>query len=146
MTKVLYLDFDGVINTTKGEFISSCIQELNRIVEETKCEIVISSMWRYGNTLPQLIGYLRNAGFKYSNSIVDVTPKLDVKHPETGFTEAVPCRGIEILAHAKMTGVDRWIAVDDMHDIYMQFNLVQTNYDNGLTKELADKAIEMLNT
>ena len=64
MKKIIFLDFDGVLNTEhnqnmllyKGKtwkdkhgafFDPKAAAELNRIVEETKADIVIESSWKY---------------------------------------------------------------------------------------------------
>lgn len=64
MKKIIFLDFDGVLNTEhnqnmllyKGKawkdkhgafFDLKAVAELNRIVEETKADIVIESSWKY---------------------------------------------------------------------------------------------------
>ena len=44
--KVVFLDFDGVINTHEGAWDSAAIARLNRITDATGAVIVVSSSWR----------------------------------------------------------------------------------------------------
>ena len=61
--KVLFLDIDGVINRFKfnsdGDLDNTldedCIEQLRRIVEETKCSIVISSTWKVKNSMMDVL-------------------------------------------------------------------------------------------
>jgi len=147
--KYLFLDFDGVLNTNNNYTLSTfdpvTILALNKIVENTNCNIVISSSWRENNTLIKLKKYLQDSNFLYPERIVDVTPTLSVRDPETGYIDIAPCRGLEILAYVRVLRIKQWVAIDDMTDEYMRYNLVQTNYENGLTDALANIAIEKLN-
>ena len=68
--KVIFLDHDGVtclstewgsrfknkegLDSTFDRFNDKAIKVLNKIIEETDCEIVISSDWRFHATLEQM--------------------------------------------------------------------------------------------
>jgi len=64
--KILFLDLDGVICTTscygRGtdnkwgtyRFDSKCVSTLNFIIQETGCEIILSSDWRFHYTLQEI--------------------------------------------------------------------------------------------
>jgi len=41
--KILFLDFDGVLNHGAGPFHPECVRELNRITDMTGAEIVVHS-------------------------------------------------------------------------------------------------------
>ena len=141
---VIYLDFDGVLNIESGLFNKNCISNLNRIVENIQCSIVISSSWRYSFSLDRLKLELLNNGFNHPERIVDVTPNLEIVNPETDIVDDFPCRGLEILSHVRVNKIKKWIAIDDCCDGYMKYNLIQTTYKDGLTEQLAYKAIKML--
>lgn len=88
MKKIIFLDFDGVLNTEhnqnmllyKGKawkdkhgafFDLKAVAELNRIVEETKADIVIESSWKYlGLEAMRQMWRDRNM----PGNVIDVTP------------------------------------------------------------------------
>ena len=87
MRKILFLDFDGVLNSENwcyspaakhwyGVFglDSEKITLLDEIVERTGCEIVISSSWRAGKTVADLKFILSYFGMKNVDAVVDKTP------------------------------------------------------------------------
>jgi len=142
--KFLFLDIDGVLRTQRSIDASNqtpeqvdieCIAELNRILEETTAEIVVSSTWRlFGEA--KICKYLRQWGVR--TRILSVTPALrDVS------------RGREIEVWFQDRGMDFskqvFVILDDDADMdYLKPYLVQTTFQLGLTKELADEAIRRL--
>lgn len=90
--KVIFLDFDGVLNSEIWykrrfnemdmdsivskypyyEFDPLAMQQLNRIIEETSAKVVISSTWRIGRTVDELQQLLNMVGFE--GEIIDTTP------------------------------------------------------------------------
>ena len=147
--KVIFLDFDGVLNNTeslrfprtpvkssKHRYSTAhpaCIAALNRIVSETDARIVISSTWR-GIGLAVLFEVFHQWGIKAMT--VGYTP-LD------GFRE----RGEEIAEWlSPHPDVSSFVIMDD-GDAMGQLNhrLVQTDYEQGLTMADADRAIAILN-
>lgn len=89
MRKILFLDIDGVVCTefNKKEYYlgedkslfewyimnPSCIEHLNTIVQQTSCEIVISSSWRKSFTVKELQDVFEENGFKYPEKIIGCT-------------------------------------------------------------------------
>lgn len=116
-----------------SEFNPESCKILNRIIEETGCEIVLSSSWR-------LDGENRlNSLFKHFDlpKIYSTTPCLNT------------ARGIEInawlAAHPEVT---KYVIVDDDSDMekHQLPYFVKTNpYESGLDNEIAEKIIKILN-
>ena len=149
--KYLFIDIDGVVNSTAffkrreelkeykelsfplDSFDKDAISLLNYIIDNTDAKIVISSDWRFDE---DLIPCLKYHGLKYE--IYGITP-YD-KHYR---------RGIEIqkfLLNEK--DVETYCIIDDIinHLLPTQYDyIVHTSFSDGLTKELADKAIKILN-
>lgn len=157
--KVLFLDVDGVLNcwTTKEltlhgyKFVErKFVKRVKRIVDETGCKIVLSSTWRKGyyDLLKDKVSdedatdaddyvLLHNMFQFYGIEIYSHTPMLNESH-----------RGLEIEEWLKNTTdeVERFVILDDDIRVYPYTeNLVATFLDSGLTEELTDKVIKMLN-
>ena len=160
--KILFLDFDGVLNcsvtfarrsakiaaegmpddkedwklTHLDEFL---IPNLNPIVEQTKCKIVVSSSWRIGYDLATLAKWLAKKGFKYPETIIDRTPTI----PLVDYS-----RGTEIKTwlskHPEVTGYA--ILDDDIEDILPlhPMNTIRTSGQKGLTPDKAADVIMVL--
>jgi len=145
--KVIFLDVDGVLNYSecwsrpeskgKGTLIwdKDCIAQLNRIVKETGAKIVLSSTWRLYQDHYNAVLYQMNI----EGEIIDKTTDL------RNFDNAQ--RGDEIdawLSHHPE--VEKFVILDDDADMkHLLPFLIQSNFNKkGLTKKLADKAIEML--
>lgn len=122
--KVIFLDFDGVINSQKfyhkrhrmlmsGElthkqmavdypfwdFCPELVNNLNKIVKLTGAKVVVSSTWRKGRRLGDLQAILNMIGFK--GEVIDKTPELSFRIPtDDTYTNSTVPRGCEI---------DRWL-------------------------------------
>lgn len=147
MNKILFLDIDGVICTEKGfgnnKFDSGPLKELDRIIKATNCKIVISSTWRLKLTIPgeiclkNVLNTFSNHGYAHiNNSIIGATPDLNGK-----------ARGDEIKQWLTENNYYGTIAiVDDDFDMGNLFPyLVKTDFYKGLTKNDANKIIDILN-
>lgn len=140
--KLLFLDVDGVLNSRAAGIHGLKqvhVDELVRIIKATGCKIVLSSGWRlptlaqtrksvFGRDLREL-----DSGLLVLNSVIDVTPEGD-------------SRAKEIRAWLAYTdhNVQQYIVLDD--EEVQDPHLFQTNYNTGLTTEIADAIIEHLNT
>lgn len=141
------------------------LKPLSRIVKETKAEIVLSSSWRL---LYRRFERLNKIFSKYGFQMIDKTCHgVDVnKAKEIGCDISKSYYGLETYNGNKRTFLsDRGIEIsewlsrhpeveqyviidDDIEDIkpFHPNNYVKTDFYNwGLTEELADKAIEILN-
>ena len=160
--KVIFLDIDGVLNSevfwaeksqcerrkeakAKGlnkdkqsalaNIDPKAIELLNFIVEKTDAGIVVSSTWKNDISLPYKLRYM---GLK--KPCYGITPDSSTRH-----------RGTDIklwLDLYKEDNIDiKYVIIDDDTDMLEEQlpYFVHTSFYEGLTKELADKAIEILN-
>lgn len=147
--KILFLDIDGVLVTKETQkygisvFDPACVNELDKIICETNCKIVLSSTWRLGG-LESIHDPLKNACIgkpkqleRIMSALLDKTP-IDEKNMN---------RGVEIrqwITDNKFSGAFA-IVDDDSFDIRgFSDNLVLTSFDTGLTKKESDTIINIL--
>ena len=121
------------------------IANLNRIIEETGCKVVLSSSWRScvedENTLTEYL--LKLKGFKYE--LYDVTPRL-------WFNDFSIRRGEEIQLwmdkESEKNEIESFVILDDV-DFYMlpeqMNNFIHIDGQVGLTDRDVVAAIEILN-
>ena len=129
--KILFLDFDGVIclSTEWGSrfkkkegidslfdrFNDKTIKVLNHIIEETDCQIVVSSDWRFHAPLEQMQELFKLRGIK--KVPIDYTPDFS-----STLEKAAESRSWEILDWVKShPDITHWVAVDDL-DMSRHFN------------------------
>jgi hypothetical protein len=165
MNKYLFLDIDGVLNSvrymtattdailkaeTKDDQALSwldpeAIALVNRIVNETGCEVILSSSWRIVHRMSEVTEYLAKKGAAFT---------LSGRTPHGVVTEdGNTCwhRGAEIRywleANAKHPFVFA-ILDDDRFDIidYFPVQFVNTHGDSGITEADALKVISILNS
>lgn len=152
--KLLFLDIDGVLNKcmvvkitidglTHEEVLEpKMINNLNKIVSETDCDIVISSSWRIPYSLDKLRQILSLNGFQYSEKIIDTTPRI-----KTGKMSKFVSRGHEIdkwIRDNNFNGV--FVILDDNSDMeHLKGNLIQTNTFEGLTSDITNRLIRKFN-
>ena len=148
MSKVLFLDIDGVLNNGKwaeqvyktehksifgnAMLYPKSLQQLKRIIDETGAQIVVSSSWRKIGRLMEALTRQLDA---HNLSVADTTPYLGDN------------RGDDISKwlqeHPEVTN---YAILDDDADmtIHME-HLVQTSFQTGLRKEEANNCIDILN-
>ena len=160
--KIIFLDIDGVLNTGRftypqwliqgdaiedadGHFFDAeCIAQLSRILEATKAQIVISSAWRWRG-LKKLRALWQNR--KIEGDIVDITPTVyglkTIQKPRFDLI----LRGDEINDWLNQNATKQFVIIDDIDDFAadLQPFYCQTENDKGITKEVADKIIRLLN-
>ena len=161
--KVIFLDVDGVLNSEddlmihmKKNGIKGCIlyaevedrplKLLKEIIEKTSAKIVVSSSWRIGcerNGRKSIFGRglyekLEKRLKEYGMEIYDITPSLGIGTQ----------RGDEIREWLSKNETENFIILDDdsdMREYTNTENFIHTTYKHGLTEELKDKSIEILN-
>lgn len=140
--KVLFLDVDGVLNSSRSRSIRAlsrgALRRLSRVVDATGCMIVVSSTWRLH---PEFLTLLRRRLAHRNIHIIGITDKLMDGH------DRPVERGVEI--HQWMIdhpGVTAYAILDDTDEMlrYQRQFFVQTNMAVGMTDEDAEKAISIL--
>ena len=169
MKKIIFLDFDGVLNTEHYQnylmyertpwqdkhgalFDPEAVQQLKRIVDVTKADIVIESSWKYlGLKAMQVMWKERDLPGKVigitDSSVSDnwlLTANLDDIDPALGH-----CKGMEIASWlADNTKNDvRYVIIDDEY-VCLESQIpyfVLTNPHDRITEEIANSAIAILN-
>ena len=152
MNKILFLDFDGVLNTEHyqgllqyqgkpwqdeyGDFFDpKAVKQLKRIIDATDADIVVESSWKYlGLDAMKELWEVRNL----PGTIIDITPSLLGKN-----------KGVEIASWlSKYAKQDiRYVIIDDEYVILDSQlpHFILTNPYEGITEEQANRAISMLN-
>lgn len=162
--KVVFLDVDGVLNSlyshsidnserwTEDEVSMYHIEKLKRLIQETNAKIVLSSCWK--NYLPMFIDKYELNDFQIELGqillrklkevgleIYDVLPDLERKVRRN-------TKGYEIEAWLKEhLDVEVFVVIDDEDIVLPEQKSVflKTTFKDGLTDEIVDKAIEILN-
>jgi len=153
MEKIIFLDVDGVLNfwdcwlgstpnvlrgKSKTLVLSiDAINQLNRIIKETGAKIVISSTWR---KFKDHYNFLLESPIE--GEIIGETPDLlyDCSRKTS--------RGLEIKEWLENEYGEKckFVILDDDDDMGdLKDYLIQTNFEEGLTKEIADTCIKRLN-
>lgn len=163
--KVIYLDFDGVLNNelwfierlnekNKHKIVNlkeheltaidpRCVENLNVIIEATGAKVVVSSTWRMGREIDELQAILDARGFR--GEIIGKTDNL----------RGEGClRGNEIRewqrANADIIGIEdkeRYVILDDDSDMlyWQRNNMIIVDAYCGITPRTIFKATKILN-
>ena len=152
MNKIIFLDFDGVLNTEHYQgllqyqgkpwqdeygafFDPKAVKQLKRIIDATDADIVVESSWKYlGLDAMKELWEVRNL----PGTIIDITPSLLGKN-----------KGVEIASWlSKYAKQDiRYVIIDDEYvilDSQLPHFILANPYE-GITEEQANRAIYMLN-
>jgi len=155
--KIVFLDFDGVLNShafmlAKPSGVVGldpvAVKRVNRLLQATGAEVVVSSTWRHGRSLAQLRDVLAERGFV--GNVRGTTPQQPFTIGSSGIIETAKVRGQEIQAWldaAPNYGLDieSFVIIDDDSDMaHLMDRLVKTSSVNGLVDTDVDLAIEML--
>ena len=171
MKKVIFLDIDGVLNSSRTlhEDISledDLISNLKELVDKTGAKIILSSSWRLSTeAVATLMDRLDKFGLAISGMTCDgvdldwlekyefdATKKyLDTKFDwdENRQIKITHDRGAEIFKWLHDHDDCAYVILDDeIEDIKPYFSesaIVKTSYKTGLTKEDVKKAIQIIN-
>ena len=162
MKKIIFLDFDGVLQIEKYDnpwmgnaqlkagyldrdhhgllFDFDCVNRLSQLVELTEAKIVISSSWRFvGVEKMQEMWHER----KLPGEVIDITP-IEEDYSNVGL--GTPSRGECIQYWLDENPVDKYVIIDDSDDMLSQQlpSFVQTEYDKGFQPEDLKNAIGIL--
>lgn len=155
MTKIVFLDIDGVLvtddyfrsnkfvlkskSTVPYKWTPECCMALNKIEKETNCLYVISSDWRLHYSLDDM----KELFWMYSlngDKIIGFTG-----NSRKGMSHDLESnRNSEIHSWKDRHRIESWVAIDDMPLNLSNFVMVEDT-SKGLTLELAEKAIQILN-
>ena len=153
MRRIIFLDFDGVLNTEyyqgllqfqgkqwqdeHGAFFDPrAVRQLKRIIDATGADIVVESSWKYlGLEAMQELWRVRDL----PGRVIDITPSL------TGNVS----KGEEIAAwlFEHVTLDTPYVIIDDEYvvlDSQIPYFILTNPYE-GLTEEQANRAISILN-
>lgn len=161
-TRIVFLDFDGVLNS--HEYIATLSEEerrgvigldpkavrrLNALLDgDIGARIVVSSTWRHNRTTLQLGDVLCKAGLTHPHAVLGRTPRWLHKTP--GGIYAAESRGAEIQAWldtAPDFGIEvtSFVVIDDDSDMaHLTDRLVKVDLATGLQDEHLAKVIAML--
>lgn len=165
--KIIFLDIDGVLSTQNVSFYcfdSSCVIRLNKILEQSKAKIVISSTWRKGRTIEQLKDLFLCQGDRHktiNNPIIDPTLLID-KTPVLTDSQKEDLklrknldpelfgRGLEISAWIDLTkdNIESYLVLDDdIADIAPHLHRhIKTDCYLGLQDHDIEPSLKILNT
>lgn len=166
--KVVFLDFDGVLNQGHGPGHPNMVRNLNKVTRRTGAGIVVHSSWRYGRSVPTLRTILADWGVK--GEVIDAAPVPQEVETRSGsicittesalaFMQGLPeeFRRVESLwEYERACAIQLWLdhhgkdvthfVILDDHDNFAHLGSkhVRTKLNVGLTPEQADKAIRIL--
>lgn len=163
MTKYIFLDIDGVLNSehTWDDKITDSLNDqylknLSYLVEKTDAKIILSSSWRvyFGE-------YTKEPRNIFAIHLVQALSKHNLKlHGMTPFIKGnfSKERGLEIKTYIDQNDITDYVVIDDeeFSDFKKHIDMsrfIQTNFgdetttieNEGLNKKIAKKAIEILN-
>ena len=135
--KVLFLDVDGVLNSSKSfnkgldSVDQDMIHQLKRIIVSTGAEIVLTSTWRL---YPQLLDKISNILSDNDLTIRDTT------------SPSFRNRAYEINQWLdKRKYVTQFAILDDEQDAEIEGHFFRTDFSIGLNESIANQVIEFLN-
>ena len=145
ITKLLFLDIDGVLNTPNDIARTSNpnflhprnVLQLNRILLETDCNIVITSTWRLYHKMPEIQAMFYEAGIA-PGRVIGYTPDIGFDKRE----EEIQCYIDLTIANEEIL---KYVILDDLK-ISNDPNFIHVDGKIGLTESDANKAIQILNS
>jgi protein associated with RNAse G/E len=162
--KIIFIDCDGVLSTDKEVnsekryndvkpeyygFKKECVEQLNRIVEETGAKLVASTSWRLHWNFNDLKTIFKTLGVK--TPLIDKTDEVSLggyrSKDGNMYRQIDKERVVEIRNWVKENekDIESWCAIDDFPMFGLMPNIVITNEKDGLTQKDADKVIAILN-
>lgn len=141
MDSVIFLDFDGVLNSLRSciafetyqRFDPVAVKLVRRLCDETYSKIVVSSTWRLGHNIESLQLEMHNAGAgSLTSLVVGRTP------------DTLGIRGDQIRVWLRANPVRRYVIIDDDSDMHPDQYLVKTDHAIGMDSRAFKAAKEAL--
>lgn len=154
-TKLIFLDFDGVITTYRSgwNIDKSQCEMIKELCDNTGAKIVITSSWRYEN-LKNTIKKNRLENWILKDYCIGITKRCNLNGDSDYASWFIPRRGLEIeefidryIRENNITDdVDYVILDDDVFEfLYNQHPyVVQTNWEKGVSKKDIKRAEKIL--
>lgn len=155
MSKIIFLDFDGVITTLKSNWNldKEKMELVKRICDATRAKIVISSSWRR-YTLEQTLELITTKqiekgfqSFLYPEDVMDITSRMYGFKYGNKETHYGLCRGVEIdrwlWEHQDVTN---YVILDDDPDMLLsqKKHFIKIHALRGISKRDVKRAINIL--
>lgn len=136
------LVLDMPVQVRFDDFDKGAIDVLNRILEQTGAQIVVSSDWRLYGTLEELGDYYLSQGI--IKKPIDFTPIIDEFDDSTAQLlrwrgSAGRARSLEIKKWLEDNKVESWVAVDDLD---MSNEYLQPGLDNFVLTPRSSEGIK----
>lgn len=154
--KAIFLDIDGVLNTPSsesrcGEYIGiddEKVENLKKIVENTKAEIVLISTWKKYWRKEEKLKPLQDYSANYLDEKLAKQGLKAVDKTKDKSDGRYLSRGESVLEYVCRNSVENYIILDDCQfdydGCYLTDYLIKTKQAEGLTKAQAENACEIL--
>lgn len=153
--RILILDHDGVMVTSqcrgeankwgKHRFDTKCVAVLNYIIQETGCEIIISSDWRHDMTLHEMREmYAQYGVIKGPIGYTPLSKTYTGDNLDGGRADEIK---MWIKTHAWKDDV-KWVAVDDLfmeEHLFPNFVLCNNHMEGIKQTGIREKILKILN-
>lgn len=149
--KIVFLDFDGVLNSL-ADFAfglgSTCfrpayIGRLNDIVKASEAKVVVSSAWRVDHSLDELRQVLTTSGFQ--GEIIGSTPIHSHDHA-VGLSDIcrIRCEEIQAWIDAHSEPLTSFVVLDDLELELLAAYQIKTDMEDGLCDHHVGQALAIL--
>lgn len=155
MTKIIFLDIDGVLNDETDEswndvgddyypHSKTLVSNLNEIIRQTNAKLVLSSTWRLGLDLEQICRLMKRIGI--IGEFIGFTDNLSSSYAVRGNEILKWILDNENIVGSRYEFKNYLILDDDCDMLYFQRNnFIQLDGEKGLTKDYINRAIDILN-
>lgn len=163
--KVVFLDFDGVLNSQKffqkkgnrrtmshglsfgaSQLDPQALALLDQLIEASGAKIVISSSWRHLWDVPEIIAMFESRGFKNIDAIIGKTGNSTTDHRGTEVQEFLDLERERKEVDDQHDPITAYVILDDTDefDTTQRQNFVKTHPAVGLTPADVKRALNIL--